>query len=178
MDIFLVAITNKSGFLPTLAPVTCIILFTLTCSRLECKGFRQKCCSSPTHRCLCKHKSMHRNFRGNCNAKTGILYEFRFSKTASRGIEPLFSPWEGDVLTAWPTSHNCYPVLPEAQEVFILCRNPFLQTASRGIEPLFSPWEGDVLTAWPTSHSFVSLNWRLITIQYFFPKCKCFLQIL
>lgn len=24
--------------------------------------------------------------------------------TARRGIEPLFSPWEGDVLTAWPTS--------------------------------------------------------------------------
>ena len=26
-------------------------------------------------------------------------------KAASTGIEPVFSPWEGDVLTPWPTGH-------------------------------------------------------------------------
>ena len=28
------------------------------------------------------------------------------NRAVRRGIEPLFSPWEGDVLTAWPTNHN------------------------------------------------------------------------
>ena len=32
----------------------------------------------------------------NSDEEVGLLL------VAPRGIEPLFSPWEGDVLTAWP----------------------------------------------------------------------------
>ena len=62
---------------------------------------------------------------------------------ASTRIELVFSPWEGDVLTPWPTGHvsgmlNIYIQFVENR------------AASTRIELVFSPWEGDVLTPWPT----------------------------
>ena len=36
---------------------------------------------------------------------------FKVLLTADRGIEPLFPPWEGGVLTAWPISHVTFCIL-------------------------------------------------------------------
>ena len=36
--------------------------------------------------------------------------------TVPRGIEPLFSPWEGDVLTAWPRNHTVYQIYYEIEQ--------------------------------------------------------------
>ena len=39
--------------------------------------------------------------RKHATKKTG--YRLSFSLVTRTGLEPMFSPWEGDVLTAWPT---------------------------------------------------------------------------
>ena len=50
---------------------------------------------------------------------------------ARRGIEPLFPPWEGGVLTAWPTSHLHFIWCPVQQHLisilyhFIFCKHFF-----------------------------------------------------
>ena len=56
-----------------------------------------------------KVQSMTTPFSGNKKRKrkrfllrVGLLL---LTVAVPRGIEPLFSPWEGDVLAAWPTNH-------------------------------------------------------------------------
>ena len=48
------------------------------------------------------NRGFHRNFLLHKTKSSWITRSF---SAVDRGIEPLFSPWEGDVLTAWPIDH-------------------------------------------------------------------------
>ena len=67
-----------------------------------------------------KMQSMTTPFSGNKKRKrkrfllrVGLLL---LTVAVPRGIEPLFSPWEGDVLTAWPRNHTVYQIYYEIEQ--------------------------------------------------------------
>ena len=89
------------------------------------------------------HKKRRHNPGRNIFKQQKTSESLRKFLAASTRIELVFSPWEGDVLTPWPTGHvsgmlNIYIQFVENR------------AASTRIELVFSPWEGDVLTPWPT----------------------------
>ena len=92
------------------------------------------------------------------------------TRAARRGIEPLFPPWEGGVLTAWPTSHSVFHVNLISHSVHSALLK--IRAARRGIEPLFPPWEGGVLTAWPTSRTDIYYSMLFLFCKLFFVFSK------